>query len=211
MKISVLCSCGKALKVKSDLAGRKVRCPQCQEVLRVPESNSQTSDGFDLELEPTAASVGMELPSIDIDPPSEPDTYQFEAAPDPEPVVPPTATAPPIPSNAMPSPAMRSRHSRTIEIEALPKRPAVRFICVVLRLIGIVLVIIGLLGLAVCAYGTMRTTEFMPLVYGTGWLLAYSFTAVFYFAAAELLIFFCDLDSRLFEISRNIVEVSQPD
>lgn len=57
----------------------------------------------------------------------------------------------------------------------------------------------------------MRTTEFMPLVYGTGWLLGFSIVAVFYVASAELLIFFCDLDARLFEISRNIIEVGQSD
>lgn len=36
MKVSTTCSCGRVLKVNSELAGRKVRCPNCQSVVRVP-------------------------------------------------------------------------------------------------------------------------------------------------------------------------------
>jgi hypothetical protein len=34
--ISLACACGKALRVKDELAGRKVKCPGCQAVLAVP-------------------------------------------------------------------------------------------------------------------------------------------------------------------------------
>lgn len=37
MTIAFSCECGKTLRVKDDLAGRRVRCPECQEILTVPE------------------------------------------------------------------------------------------------------------------------------------------------------------------------------
>jgi glutaredoxin len=36
MPISFPCGCGRTLRVKDDLAGRNVRCPQCSSVLTVP-------------------------------------------------------------------------------------------------------------------------------------------------------------------------------
>jgi hypothetical protein len=36
MPISVQCGCGKALKVRDDLAGKKIKCPGCQAVVEVP-------------------------------------------------------------------------------------------------------------------------------------------------------------------------------
>lgn len=50
------CKCGKALKVGSQQAGRKLKCPECGDVLQVPEaaaagggrkrSGASTADGF---------------------------------------------------------------------------------------------------------------------------------------------------------------------
>lgn len=37
MSIAVTCSCGKRLRVGDDHAGRKIRCPGCDKVLRVPD------------------------------------------------------------------------------------------------------------------------------------------------------------------------------
>src|SRR6516225_5555712 len=34
------CSCGKQLQVNDDRAGSKVKCPECEEILRVPEAGS---------------------------------------------------------------------------------------------------------------------------------------------------------------------------
>ncbi len=36
MPISIACDCGKQLRVKDELAGRRVKCPECGEVLTVP-------------------------------------------------------------------------------------------------------------------------------------------------------------------------------
>ena len=37
MPISVECSCGRVLSVKEEVAGRRVRCPECRKPVRVPE------------------------------------------------------------------------------------------------------------------------------------------------------------------------------
>lgn len=36
MHIDTTCACGKSLRVGKDLAGRKIRCPQCKKVYAVP-------------------------------------------------------------------------------------------------------------------------------------------------------------------------------
>jgi hypothetical protein len=36
MPIAARCRCGRAIRVKDELAGRRIRCPECSEVLRVP-------------------------------------------------------------------------------------------------------------------------------------------------------------------------------
>ena len=50
------CGCGKKLKVKEEWAGRKVKCPSCQAVLRIPASDqADGSDSYELRVaeEPT--------------------------------------------------------------------------------------------------------------------------------------------------------------
>ena len=54
MLISLRCSCGRALKLKEELAGKKVRCPQCQAVLTVRLPKPEV-DPEDLALEVLAA------------------------------------------------------------------------------------------------------------------------------------------------------------
>src|SRR5438094_2458057 len=43
MPIPVACGCGRAMKVKDEFAGRKIRCPQCAEVLSVPQPEAESS------------------------------------------------------------------------------------------------------------------------------------------------------------------------
>jgi hypothetical protein len=40
MPIQVLCGCGRSLRVKAELAGRRVRCPDCGAVLVVPQASA---------------------------------------------------------------------------------------------------------------------------------------------------------------------------
>jgi phage FluMu protein Com/flagellar basal body-associated protein FliL len=42
-KISVSCTCGKKLQVKGELAGKAVKCPGCQKVVKVPATSSGAS------------------------------------------------------------------------------------------------------------------------------------------------------------------------
>ncbi len=37
MPISVTCACGKSVRAKDELAGRKVRCPGCRGILTIPQ------------------------------------------------------------------------------------------------------------------------------------------------------------------------------
>ncbi len=45
MSIQVKCQCGKRLQMKDTLAGKSVRCPGCEELLRIPRpAKSASSD-----------------------------------------------------------------------------------------------------------------------------------------------------------------------
>src|SRR5207245_1675133 len=48
MTIQVKCSCGKRLQVSDDEAGRKVRCPSCKDLVRVP-GEAEEPAGFGVE------------------------------------------------------------------------------------------------------------------------------------------------------------------
>jgi hypothetical protein len=51
MPISVACTCGKKLTVKDESAGKKVRCPACQTILKIPVPESPEEDGEFPDLE----------------------------------------------------------------------------------------------------------------------------------------------------------------
>ena len=44
MAIRIECECGKTLKLRDNLAGRKVQCPECGAVLKVPAAGHEDSD-----------------------------------------------------------------------------------------------------------------------------------------------------------------------
>jgi hypothetical protein len=46
MAIPVSCACGKKLSVKDEFAGRKVKCPACQKLLKVPAAEEFAEDEF---------------------------------------------------------------------------------------------------------------------------------------------------------------------
>jgi hypothetical protein len=50
MPIALSCPCGRALRIKDEFAGRKIRCPECKSVLAVPAAEKGT-DADDLMLE----------------------------------------------------------------------------------------------------------------------------------------------------------------
>lgn len=44
MPVSLSCNCGRALRVKDELAGKKIHCPQCRSILTVPASDSEAQE-----------------------------------------------------------------------------------------------------------------------------------------------------------------------
>ena len=44
MPIALSCDCGRALRVKDELAGKKIRCPECKSILAVPAKKNETDD-----------------------------------------------------------------------------------------------------------------------------------------------------------------------
>ena len=52
MPIAVDCACGRGLRIKDELAGKKVRCPECKSILAVPEQDLGAEKEFDFEEAP---------------------------------------------------------------------------------------------------------------------------------------------------------------
>jgi hypothetical protein len=74
MPIELNCDCGRALRVKDTLAGKKIRCPECQSILKVPSNEADPND-LGLEVLPdedgrqTKASSGARRAAIQTEPP----------------------------------------------------------------------------------------------------------------------------------------------
>ena len=47
MSISIACSCGKKYRVKETLAGKKIRCADCSELIKVPVQDADDNAAFD--------------------------------------------------------------------------------------------------------------------------------------------------------------------
>src|SRR5438034_10143985 len=61
MPISVTCTCGKRLKAKDEMAGKRARCPACGNSVLIPDPESEPAP-YDLEPEPprSAPSIARE-------------------------------------------------------------------------------------------------------------------------------------------------------
>jgi hypothetical protein len=57
MPIAVSCTCGRAMQIKDEFAGRKVRCPDCRGVVEVPEPHLLTDELEVLNVAPPEADV----------------------------------------------------------------------------------------------------------------------------------------------------------
>ncbi len=49
MPIPVDCSCGREFKVKDELAGNKIRCPDCRSILEVPETQAEIATAVEID------------------------------------------------------------------------------------------------------------------------------------------------------------------
>jgi hypothetical protein len=84
MPIAVSCQCGKTLNVRDDLAGKAVKCPACQSVLRVPSAAPNPSTAQAAKVKPggsaPAAKPGPSMPTAKPVPPSSTASFPSAAA-----------------------------------------------------------------------------------------------------------------------------------
>ncbi|HTU20060.1 MAG TPA: hypothetical protein VMG10_18490 [Gemmataceae bacterium] len=70
MPIALSCSCGRAIRVKDELAGKKIRCPECKSILAVPRKKNEADDlvlevlPADDEEAPRRAAIQTEAPEV---------------------------------------------------------------------------------------------------------------------------------------------------
>jgi hypothetical protein len=62
MAIEMKCSCGKALTLRDELAGKKIRCPKCGGGLEVPDPVEEVEDGEEVETAKAAVRPGAPPP-----------------------------------------------------------------------------------------------------------------------------------------------------
>jgi hypothetical protein len=75
MAINLQCDCGRALRLKDHLAGKRVKCPECNNVLSVPNPEIVEDAGFEVveqESEEPAAARSQDYRSEYASPPSPP-------------------------------------------------------------------------------------------------------------------------------------------
>ena len=72
MPISLACACGRAMRIKDELAGRRIRCPQCKEILSVPEAapeKNEEDEVLDVLLTPVSATENARSAPASREPP----------------------------------------------------------------------------------------------------------------------------------------------
>ena len=106
--LKVDCQCGKTIKVRSSSAGKKVRCPQCQSVVAIP--NLASGD----------AAVIESIPEIDLKPAAVPPTPIAEVQSQPKPPAKPQQPAKSQPATKT-KPATKSKPATKTKTVAKPK------------------------------------------------------------------------------------------
>ena len=114
MPIALTCSCGRALRVKDELAGRKIRCPKCSAVVAVPRPPAEQdaeAAALDLLLADSPAEERVAAA-----PPSPPPAAREQAVRPPAPPAPKPpvawATSKPATADKPPSVAKSRKSSR---------------------------------------------------------------------------------------------------
>lgn len=107
MPIHVRCRCGRSLKIREELAGRKIRCPQCQGIVPVPQKPDAEEEALAILL---------------ADPPAEPQLPARAGGHELHPELPPAASSrttrpgspglPPLQAGEVKKPARRPRRPR---------------------------------------------------------------------------------------------------
>jgi hypothetical protein len=110
MPISFTCVCGRALRVKDDMAGRKARCPVCGQVLTVPVPQPRAAEDEALE-------ILFVDDSVQAQPPPPPAAAVPRATPIPRPPQTPPLALPPrqTPFGERPKKRPKKRRRRSSE------------------------------------------------------------------------------------------------
>jgi hypothetical protein len=92
MPIAVTCGCGRAMRVKDEVAGKKIRCPGCSAVLTVPKPEAPKD----------AEAEALQMLMEEGDEPTTPDRHVAAAAPETDAIQRPPAPRPPRPEPPRP-------------------------------------------------------------------------------------------------------------
>lgn len=70
MPIDLSCDCGRALRVKDELAGKRIRCPECKSILAVPENEIEMDEsGLEVLDDEETPGYGSRRAAIQAEPP----------------------------------------------------------------------------------------------------------------------------------------------
>jgi hypothetical protein len=109
MPIPMQCSCGRAMQVKDEMAGRKIRCPDCKQVLPVPAQRNE-NDVEDEALRILSADAPEEKKSASAEPEKTP-AVQERPKPFSAPQIPKSGISAAKP--AVPKPISKPKKSRS--------------------------------------------------------------------------------------------------
>src|SRR6516162_5035709 len=107
MPIPMQCSCGRSMQVKDEMAGRKIRCPDCKQVLQVA---SREHDVEDEALKILSADAPEEKQTVSPEPEKSP-AVQERPKPFSAPQIPKSAVSAAKP--AVPKPIPKPKKSRS--------------------------------------------------------------------------------------------------
>lgn len=224
--IPVICKCGKSLKVKPEMAGKKVRCPACREIIQVSQGDKASgspSPQADTPSPPPQPETPkpFQINLDDIDEPSQDSSTHIVIPREPVIRLHDEASAPlpheyPIEESEefFPQATPNWTNSGPI-IRPLAKRKALQSIALYFRIFGWLLMLTAVCDfLFACNLFVNALAQDVPILTlliamapFLGSAIAICLTAVFVFAVVELIYVIVDMEYRMYEISCHISHV----
>ena len=143
MPIPVTCDCGRSMRVKDDVAGRKIRCPCCSAVLTVPKPEPDAEEeALNVLLQESPDEPKTSRPRERDEPPPRTDSYQPPPRPAPPTFSKPIASTPP----AKPKLVSRSNKEPRGLFNNVEWKPYIAVPGLVTMLIAVVWLVLGLMA-----------------------------------------------------------------